>query len=146
MQFIGEEEAPSKNVTSPKATMSQKRWVTMQTKWDKWEVGNRVIQSCHLLANYCGTYFPTYSIMKSRRSAISGIMNFVDNYSYCPTYRVTFCSAYPPLPFCIQTLNDFFFLHCLIPLLFVPPLTVSSFPFTPFPLFVLSLIPHIYHG
>src|SRR6266852_9349888 len=56
------------------------------------EVYNRVIQSCHLLANYCGTYFPTYSIMKSRRSAISGIMNFVDDYSYCPTYRVTFCS------------------------------------------------------
>jgi hypothetical protein len=71
----------------------------------------RVIQSCHLLANYRGTYFPTYSIMKSRRSAISGIMNFVDDYSYCPTYCVTYCSAYPPLPFCIQTPNDFFFFY-----------------------------------
>jgi hypothetical protein len=95
---------------------------------------NRVIQSCHLLANYRGTYFPTYSIMKSRRSAISGIMNFVDDYSYCPTYCVTYCSAYPPLPFCIQTPNVFFFFFTsLNPFTFCPSPRCLLLPFHPLP-------------
>jgi hypothetical protein len=40
----------------------------------------------HLLANYNVAYFTTYLIRRIRRRGISGIMNFVDNYSYWPTY------------------------------------------------------------
>ncbi len=51
----------------------------------------RVIQGSHLLATYPVTYFTTYLIKKTRRRAISGIMNFDDTYSHCPTYCLTYC-------------------------------------------------------
>ncbi len=41
----------------------------------------RVIQGSHLLATYPVTYFTTYLIKKTRRRAISGIMNFDDTCS-----------------------------------------------------------------
>ncbi len=57
-------------------------------------LGNRVIQGSHLLATYPVTYFTTYLIRKTRRRAISGIINFDDTYSHCPTYCLTYCPAY----------------------------------------------------
>jgi hypothetical protein len=82
-----------------------------------------------------------------------GLMDFVDDYSYCPTYCLTSCLAYPA-PYYVSKLrmNFFFFTYFLVvPSLVVPSLAIPllSFPFTPFPSFVPFLIPRIYliyHG
>ncbi|KAH9997162.1 hypothetical protein BJV74DRAFT_768571 [Russula compacta] len=53
-------------------------------------LGDRVIQSCHLLAAYYVTYFIT-SLKRKTRRGISGIRSFVSNYSYWPIYCFAFC-------------------------------------------------------
>jgi hypothetical protein len=90
----------------------------------------RVVQSCHLLATYHVTYFTTYLIRRTRRRAISGIMNFVDAYSQAPTYCLCLsgCLFGNPNSGCSP---DLFSLTCLLfPCVVVPSLIIASLIFS----------------
>jgi hypothetical protein len=103
----------------------------------------RVVQSCHLLATYHVTYFTTYLIRRTRRRAISGIMNFVDAYSQAPTYCLCLSGRLfgNPNSGCSP---DLFSLTCLLfPCVVVPSLIIASLVFSHTPPLLLGQRIHL---
>jgi hypothetical protein len=103
----------------------------------------RVVQSCHLLATYHVTYFTTYLIRRTRRRAISGIMNFVDTYSQAPTYCLCLSGRLfgNPNSGCSP---DLFSLTCLLfPCVVVPSLIIASLVFSHTPPLLLGQRIHL---
>jgi hypothetical protein len=104
---------------------------------------NRVVQSCHLLATYHVTYFTTYLIRRTRRRAISGIMNFIDAYSQAPTYCLCLSGRLfgNPNSGCSP---DLFSLTCLLfPCVVVPSLIIASLVFSHTPPLLLGQRIHL---
>jgi hypothetical protein len=103
----------------------------------------RVVQSCHLLATYHVTYFTTYLIRRTRRRAISGIMNFIDAYSQAPTYCLCLSGRLfgNPNSGCSP---DLFSLTCLLfPCVVVPSLIIASLVFSHTPPLLLGQRIHL---
>jgi hypothetical protein len=117
--------------------------ISINTDSSEWVFNNRVVQSCHLLATYHVTYFTTYLIRRTRRRAISGIMNFVDAYSQAPTYCLCLSGRLfgNPNSGCSP---DLFSLTCLLfPCVVVPSLIIASLVFSHTPPLLLGQRIHL---